>query len=208
MKAYLYLLNTLADWEIAYITSELNSGRYSDRTKPPIELIKIGNTTESAKTMGGISITPDECIDNIEFNEGDILILPGADTWEEDNNKKVIDIVPDLLTRNIIVGAICGATVALAKKGVLDGRKHTSNGKGFLEMFASEYSGANNYLEQPVVVDDNLITASGLCPLEFSYEIIKKTNLMKPETLEAWYRLYKTNEAKYFYSLIESLNDN
>jgi hypothetical protein len=31
---------------------------------------------------------------------------------------------------------------------------------------------------------------------------------MKPETLEAWYRLYKTNEAKYFYSLIESLNDN
>ncbi|MHA2005183.1 MAG: hypothetical protein ACW960_13935, partial [Candidatus Thorarchaeota archaeon] len=40
LKAYLYILNTLADWEIAYITSELNSGRYFDKTKPPIELIK------------------------------------------------------------------------------------------------------------------------------------------------------------------------
>jgi hypothetical protein len=31
MKACLYILNTLADWEIAYITSELNSGRYFDK---------------------------------------------------------------------------------------------------------------------------------------------------------------------------------
>jgi hypothetical protein len=28
---------------------------------------------------------------------------------------------------------------------------------------------------------------------------------MKTETLEAWYQLYKTNEPKYFYALMESI---
>lgn len=75
MKAYLYILNTLADWEIGYLTAELNSGRYLDKTKPPVELITIGNTTEPIRTMGGITITPDEKIDNIRFEEDDLLIL-------------------------------------------------------------------------------------------------------------------------------------
>lgn len=72
-------------------------------------------------------------------------------------------------------------------------------------MFCPEYTGENFYLNQPAVTDDNLITASGLAPLEFSYEVLKRTNLMKTETLEAWYQLYKTNESKYFYALMESI---
>jgi hypothetical protein len=72
-------------------------------------------------------------------------------------------------------------------------------------MFCPEYIGENFYINQPAVTDDNLITASGIAPLEFSYEILKRTNLMKTETLEAWYQLYKTNEPKYFYALMESI---
>lgn len=205
MKAYIYLLNTLADWEIGYLTAELNSGRYLDKTRPPVELIKIGNTTEPIKTMGGITITPDENIDNIKFEENDLLILPGADTWTEEENKKIIDIVSSIINEKVIIAAVCGATVALANKGILNNRKHTSNDIEVLKMFCPEYAGENFYLNQPAVTDDNLITASGLAPLEFSYEILKRTNLMKTETLEAWYQLYKTNEPKYFYALMESI---
>ncbi len=78
MKVYLYVLNTLADWEIGYLTAEINSGRFLDKTKSPVNLIKLANTLEPIKTMGGITITPDECIDNITFYEKDLLILPGA----------------------------------------------------------------------------------------------------------------------------------
>lgn len=205
MKVYIYLLNTLADWEIGYLTAELNSGRYLDKTRPPVELIKIGNTTEPIKTMGGITITPDENIDNIKFEENDLLILPGADTWTEEENKKIIDIVSSIINEKVIIAAVCGATVALANKGILNNRKHTSNDIEVLKMFCPEYTGENFYLNQPAVTDDNLITASGLAPLEFSYEILKRTNLMKTETLEAWYQLYKTNEPKYFYALMESI---
>ncbi|MDY9923207.1 type 1 glutamine amidotransferase family protein [Methanobacterium sp.] len=205
MKVYLYILNTLADWEIGYLTAELNSGRYLDKTRPPVELIKIGNTTEPIKTMGGITITPDENIDNIKFEEDDLLILPGADTWTEEENKKIIDIVSSIINEKVIIAAVCGATIALANKGILNNRKHTSNDIEVLKMFCPEYTGENFYLNQPAVTDDNLITASGIAPLEFSYEILKRTNLMKTETLEAWYQLYKTKESKYFYALMESI---
>lgn len=205
MNIYLYLLNTLADWEIGFITAELNSNRYLDKTRGPVTLVKVGNTLEPIITMGGITVTPDECIDNITFNEGDLLILPGADTWIDENNKKIMAIVSDIIEKNVIIAAICGATIALAKNGLLNNRKHTSNDKEFLKMFCPEYSGDEYYLNHPAVTDDNLITASGLAPLEFSYEVFKKINVMKPETLEAWYQLYKTKESKYFYDLMESL---
>ena len=205
MKVYIYILNTLADWEIGYLTAELNSGRFLDKTRPPVEIIKIGNTTEPIKTMGGITITPDENIDNIKFEEDDLLILPGADTWTEEENKKIIDIVSSIIDEKVIIAAVCGATIALANKGILNNRKHTSNDIEVLKMFCPEYSGENFYINQPAVTDNNLITASGIAPLEFSYEILKRTNLMKTETLEAWYQLYKTKESKYFYALMESI---
>jgi len=207
MKAYLYVLNTLADWEIGYLTAELKSGRYLDKTRPSVELIKIGNTTEPVKTMGGITIVPDESIDNIGFKEDDLLILPGADTWMEEENKKIIDTVSGIIDKKVIVAAICGATFALANKGILNDRNHTSNSMEVLKMFCHEYTGENFYLNQPAVTDDNLITASGITPLEFSYEVLKRINLMKAETLDAWYQLYKTNEEKYFYALMESLKE-
>lgn len=206
MKAYLYVLNTLSDWEIGHLTAELNSGRYLDKTKAPVKLVKIGNTPEPVQTMGGITITPDESIDTVTFEKGDLVILPGADTWPEQENKKVLDVVSNV-DHNVIVAAICGATMALAEKGILNNRKHTSNDLGFLKMTCPGYTGEKHYLHQPAVVDDNLITATGIAPLEFSYEVFKKTDLMKPETLEAWYQLYKTKEAKYFYALMESLKN-
>jgi len=207
MNAYLYVLNTLSDWEIAYITAELNSGRFLDKTKNPIALIKIGKTLEPVKTMGGMTITPEESIDNIIFNEGDLLILPGAETWLEEANKKILDIVSDIINKNVIIAAICGATIGLAKIGILNQRQHTSNDKGFLTMTCPEYSGEDYYVSQPAVTDNNLITASGLASLDFSYEVFKRTHVMKPETLEAWYQLYTTKEARFFHALMESLNE-
>lgn len=207
MKVYIYVLNTLADWEISYLTAELNSGRYLDKTKPPIELIKIGNTTEPIKTMGGIIITPDESIDDIKFKKDDLLILPGADTWMQEENKKILDIVSGIIDKKVIIAAICGATVALANEGLLNNRNHTSNDIEFLKLFCPEYDGEKFYMNQPAVTDDNLITASGIAPLEFSYEVLKRINVMKVETLEAWYQLYKTNESKYFFALMESIGE-
>ena len=205
MKVYLYVLDTLADWEIGFILAELNSGRYLTKSKLPLSIIKIGNTTKQITTMGGITITPDESIENVKFENGDLLILPGGDTWISEANSKIINIISEILNSKVIIAAICGATVALARKGLLNHRNHTSNDMGFLKMVCPEYTGSDYYFNKPAVIDDNLITASGLAPLEFTYEILKKIDVIKENTLEAWYQLYKTRESSWFMKLIDSL---
>ncbi len=204
MNIYLYVLDTLADWEISYITAELNSGRFFRKKNEPVLIVKISDSLKPIKTMGGIEITPDDSIQNIYFDKNDILILPGADTWMDAKNKRVIDMVPELLNKDVVVCAICGATAALAEAGILNSWKHTSNDKGYLEMVCSNYNGSN-YINEPVVIDKNLVTATGLAPLEFSYEVLRITQFFKEETLKAWYSLYKTRESKYFFDLMSSL---
>mgnify|MGYP007062995005 len=47
--------------------------------------------------------------------------------------------------------------------------------------------------------------ASGTAPLEFAYQVLKKLDVFLPQTLESWYKLHLTHEAKYFFALMESL---
>ena len=203
MNIFMYVLDTLADWEIALLTAEINSGRFLKKGIEKPQIIKVGNNLSQIKTMGGIEISPDIDVDNVDLKKDDLIILPGANTWQNGNNQKIIDKIKE--NPNIIVAAICGATAALADNGILDNRKHTSNDKEYLKMVCKNYKGENFYEYKPVVVDDNLITATGIAPLEFTYEVIKKINVMENNTLEAWYGLYKTKEAKYFFELMNSL---
>ena len=202
MNIFLYILDTLADWEISFLIAEINSGRFLRKGIERPQIIKVGNKLSQIKTMGGIEISPDIDVDNMNVENGSLVILPGADTWQNGNNQKIIEKIKG--NSNIIVAAICGATSALADNGILDNRKHTSNDKEYLKMVCKNYKGEKFYEYKPVVVDDNLITASGIAPLEFTYEVIKKINIMENNTLEAWYGLYKTNEPKYFFELMNS----
>lgn len=202
---YLYVLDTLADWEIGFITAELNSGRYLNNHNGKLTIETVGSTLTPITTMGGMRIVPDKSIADVAFSEGDLLILPGGDTWMDGSNQQVIELVSALLNRNVVVAAICGATMALANNGILNNRKHTSNDGGYLQLVCPGYTGSEHYVNAPAVVDGNLITATGLAPLEFSHEVFKKIGVMKESTLEAWYQLYKTREAKYFYGLMESI---
>jgi len=208
MKIYLYVLNTLADWEISHLIAEINSGRFLKKNVETPKIIKVGNNLTPIITMGGLEITPDIDVHNINLENGDLIVLPGGNTWQNEENKEIINIIHKKLDMNITVAAICGATTALAEIGILDNRKHTSNGKGFLEMMCKNYKGKDFYEDKLVVVDNNLITATGFAPLEFTYEIIKKINLMGRNTLEAWFNLYKTKDTKYFYKLMGSLENN
>jgi putative intracellular protease/amidase len=208
MKIYLYVLNTLADWEISHLTAEINSGRFLKKNIETPKTIKVGNDLTPITTMGGLEITPDIDVHNINLENGDLIVLPGGNTWQNEENREIINIVHEKLDMDITVAAICGATAALAEAGILDNRKHTSNGKGFLEMMCKNYKGKDFYEDKLVVVDNNLITAAGIAPLEFTYEVIKKINLMENNTLEAWFNLYKTKDTKYFYALMESLKQN
>ena len=90
MNIFLYVLDTLADWEIALLVAEINSGRYLKKSIEKPQIIKVGNNLSPIKTMGGIEITPNIDIDNMYIKNGDLVVLPGADTWQNGNNQKII----------------------------------------------------------------------------------------------------------------------
>ncbi|EAF1856265.1 glutamine amidotransferase [Listeria monocytogenes] len=205
---YVYVLDTLADWEIGYVTSELNSGRFFKKDANRVSLKTVSYSKESIKTMGGMTIVPDCVTDDIVMSETSVLLLPGADTWNNLEHKAIIEKASELLALNATVAAICGATVALANHGLLDNRPHTSNGAGFLEMFSSSYKGQSSYINELSVGDNNLITASSAGALLWAKQIIEHLDVFESNTLESWYAYFNTGDSKDFYALMESLPTN
>ncbi|EQB1799753.1 glutamine amidotransferase [Listeria monocytogenes] len=205
---YVYVLDTLADWEIGYVTSELNSGRFFKKDANRVSLKTVSYSKESIKTMGGMTIVPDCVTDDIVMSETSVLLLPGADTWNNLEHKAIIEKASELLALNATVAAICGATVALANHGLLDNRPHTSNGAGFLEMFSSSYKGQSSYINELSVGDNNLITASSAGALLWAKQIIAHLDVFESNTLESWYAYFDTGDPKDFYALMESLPTN
>nr|WP_319540277.1 type 1 glutamine amidotransferase family protein [uncultured Methanospirillum sp.] len=204
---YLYILDTMADWEPAYLLPELVSGRFLSSPDLRYQVRLCGLTRDPVTTMGGLRLVPEITIDEIEADSDRLLILPGGMTWFEPLHDPVLAKVRQLLDTGMIVGAICGATMALANAGMLDNRSHTSNDIGALKQFCPGYSGEKYYLSEPAVTDGNLITASGFSAVDFAYAVMKKLGVMREETLEAWYQLNLTKKPEYFYKLMESMGD-
>jgi putative intracellular protease/amidase len=204
-KVYLYVFDTMADWEIGYLTAELNSGRYYKKGLASSKIVTVGIEKTPVTTMGGLKILPDIKLDECSIKNTDTLILPGGDTWTEAIHEPILKIAERCLQEGILVAAICGATVGLAQTGLLDSRGHTSNDLGYLKMICPTYTGEKYYQMESAVTDGNLITASGTAPLEFSVHVLKALGVFSSTTLDAWYSLYKTNEPQYFYELMSSI---
>lgn len=205
---YVYVLDTLADWELGHVTSELNTGRFFKKNAPVVELKTVSYSKDSITTMGGMTITPDCTIDDIIVNETSVLLLPGADTWNDPKHVAIIEKASELLSTGGMVAAICGATAALANYGLLDTRSHTSNGVGFLDMVSPTYKGQNLYIDEPSVADNNLISASSTGGLLLSKQIIEHLGVFQPDTLNAWYNYFNTGKAEYFFALMQTLPNN
>jgi putative intracellular protease/amidase len=203
--AYLYVFDTMADWEPSYAIAELHSGRFFKADTVRYEVKTIGGSQSPVRTMGGVKVVPDLSIQEMTESGAGVLILPGGDTWLEPCHKPIFQIVEAFLHAKIPVAAICGATLGLAAHGFLNTRRHTSNDLGYLKAMCPDYQGESQYLNQPAVLDGDLITASGLAPLDFAYMILKKLDVFLPATLEAWYKLYQTHDAQYFGALMASL---
>lgn len=207
-NVYVYVLDTLADWELGYVAAELNAGRFFKRDAPGVSLKTVSHSKEPVKTMGGLTIIPDCVIDDVVASEASVLLLPGADTWNDPKHSAIIEMAGKFLSTGATVCAICGATAALANAGILNERPHTSNGPGFLEMFAAAYTGQSFYVDESSVADNNLITAGSTGALPWAKQIIERLAVFEPDTLKSWYDYFSTGEAQHFFTLMQSLPSN
>lgn len=202
---HLYVLNTMADWEWGYLTSELNSGRFFKDPANPMPVRTVGATLEPVRTIGGVQIVPELTVDQISPAESGLLLLPGGDTWLEPAQRPILAKAKEFLAAGVPVAAICGATMGLASAGILDDRPHTSNDLYPLQQFVPTYRGEQHYVNAPAVTDGDLITATGVAPLQFAREVLARLDVMSPAALEAWYQLNNTHEGRYFFELMEAV---
>jgi hypothetical protein len=77
---YLYVLATMADWEVGYAIAELNPQRYRT-TRQNWRVTTCAGDTRPIRTLRGMTIQPDCALDTMRVTDAAMLILPGADIW-------------------------------------------------------------------------------------------------------------------------------
>jgi len=183
-KAYLLVFDGLADWEPALALCEINK-------KEHFEVMTVGFSKETITTMGGLKLTPDLTIKDVNSDEAAIFIAPGGDMWEQQTGEEILPLLKQLHAEQVPIAAICGATLAVARAGLVEQALHTSNSLEYLKAMVPDYKSEKLYVDKLAVADRKLITASGLGSVEFAYEIIKQLELYNEQDTESWFNLFK-----------------
>ena len=182
---YFLVVPGFADWEPAHALAELRRhGGYR------VEV--VGLTTESVESMGGLRVQPSRSLADVDPDDVAVFIVPGGDRWERSQlEPELAALLRRLDAAGVPLAAICAATVAIARAGLLRGRRHTSNGRTYLEQQVPGYIGGAEYVEAPAVRDHGLITASGLADVEFAAELFNELDVLTESDRAVWTGMFR-----------------
>ncbi|MFC0225508.1 DJ-1/PfpI family protein [Serratia aquatilis] len=186
------LISDYADWEPALLAASLKGGFGLWNSEYEVKTVSIceGPVT----SIGGFTIAPDYTIDRVP-KEFAALILVGGTNWHGEEAEKVIPLLNEAVTKKIIVGAICDASLFLAKKGYLNDISHT-----FIELSVLNnekkgiYSGEKNFVNGQSVRDGNIITAKPTGYVEFTRDVLLALNVAPEDRINTFYTICKTGD--------------
>lgn len=183
---YFLVVPGFADWEPAHALAELRRhGGYR------VEV--VGLTGAPVESMGGLRVQPHHSLADVDPTDVAVFILPGGDRWESAPlESELTALLGQLDAAGVPLAAICAATVAIARAGLLRGRRHTSNGRTYLEQHVPGYAGSAEYVEAPAVRDRGLITASGLADVEFAAELFNELDVLTEADRRIWTDLFRS----------------
>ena len=197
--AHVALYDTLADWEVGYLLVELRTGRF---TGEPWHIVTVAASADPVTTMGGLQVVPDLVLTDLDPAGSDLLILPGADLWDDGRGDEFAAAADRFLVAGVPVAAICGATAGLARAGLLDERRHTSAAPEYLA--ATGYAGGARYVDERAVVDGDLVTAGPQSPVQFARATLHRLGLASDETLEAYETVFHRGDPRGYPVLMQA----
>ncbi|MFI9813621.1 type 1 glutamine amidotransferase family protein [Saccharothrix variisporea] len=201
---HLALYDQLADWEFGYATARINDPAFQ-KQPDRYQVRTVGLTRDPITSMGGLTVTPDLALSDVDPADSALLLLPGANSWADGGNAEFAQAARRWLDAGVPVAAICGATVGLAAEGLLDDRPHTGN--MLEELLPVEgYRGADHYRQERAVRSNGLITAGADSALEFAREILAELDVYEPAVLEAWYGLFSSGDPQWFGKLMAAVS--
>lgn len=134
-----------------------------------IEMISITGKKEVTSSHA-VTFMADVTKENADYESYDGIVLPGGmpGTVHLGEDETVNQVIRDFAAQGKLVAAICAAPSVLGLAGILEGKKATCH-PGFEEKLLGA-----TWLEQPVVVDGNVITSRGMgTAIAFATEIIR-----------------------------------
>ncbi len=183
-KIIFYLPELFADWEGAFLLPELREVKK--------DVVVVSETGNPVQSIGKLTVSVDASLDSVNLDDIEGLILIGSDSWPDPKlNKSVLVLAKQLYHKGILVAGICAATVAMAKIGLLEEKKHTSNDLEFLKKYVPSYHGEKNFQEKLAVRDGNLITAPGIAPIEFTLEVMNYYGIYSEAKRKQWFAMFK-----------------
>ena len=131
------------------------------------------STTNRKSCIGahGIEIVIDKLMNDMKFDYDSYIIPGGSDNaFSMKNNKELLDIINKEFSEGKLVAAICAAPTVLYEAGITLGKKITSYPGVF-----KNWEFGFEYMDETVVIDNNLITSRGpataifwsLCIIEY-----------------------------------------
>ena len=161
------LIDQWADWEPALLASGAR-----DDFGDEVRFLSPGG--QPVRSMGGLLANVDGDVEDFEPGHADAIAVIGSPLWATDASPVVTPVLRMAADAGLTVGGICGATLALARAGLLDTRAHTSNGLEFLQQHAAGYHGSERYRDQAQAVSDQrVVSASGLAPATFAAQMLR-----------------------------------
>ena len=130
------------------------------RAKVDIDVVSIMDTLEITASRN-VKITADKLIGDINFDDYDLLMLPGG--VKGTNNLNACEVLKENLVRfneqGKGIAAICAAPTVFAGLGLLNGKDSTCT-PGFWDELRA--NGANVIEDSKVVVNGNIITSQAM----------------------------------------------
>lgn len=127
-------------------------------------------------SSGGLKVTPDMAVGDIDVGAIDALVVNGGTAWSQPDAPDIGAALVAARDAGKTVAGICDATLALAKAGLLDDVVHTSNSTDNLPK--TGYKGAAHYQDQPAaVVAGRIVTAPGTAPVSFMAGVLQTLGL-------------------------------
>jgi putative intracellular protease/amidase len=181
---YLFVFDGLADWEPAHALCELRrSGQF--------DVLTVGLARQTITTMAGLKVVADLSLDDVNPKNVSLLLLPGGVMWEQQSQPAVQSLLRNLHDEQVAIAAICGATLEVARAGLTDQCRHTSNALSYLKSMVPDYRDEAFYVDELAVSDRGIITASGLGSVDFAREIFRLLKVYDDKDLRIWYDMFK-----------------
>ncbi|GGE62253.1 DJ-1/PfpI family protein [Priestia taiwanensis] len=176
-KTVVLLYPQFSEYELSVALSILMQGK-----KP---VVTVGVTNAPVTSEAGLTCIPDTTIEDVNLEEVDSLLLPGCmDIGVVMDDEELLAFIEKVATEERVIASISSSPLLLAKSRVLKGKKYTvglteecRRDTGVFEL--------ENYRDELVVRDGNVITARGRGFIEFGKCFGEALELTFEE---AWYR--------------------